>query len=69
MHHKATVTFGTAINRPFHAECACGTQGDFSDHDEATTYLAMHHIRLQGINSAELKDETVGPVQDPPAPV
>jgi hypothetical protein len=65
MHHVAKVTFGKLENRPYHAECVCGTAGDFSDHGEARNYLAMHLARLQGINSAEFVDATVSPVPIP----
>lgn len=65
MHHKAIITFGKKENRPFHAECSCETAADFGSNQEARDYLAMHLVRLQGINSAEFVDETVKPLPEP----
>jgi hypothetical protein len=65
MHHLAKLTFGKVDQLPFHAECACGTAGDFRSRQQGADYLVMHLTRLQGINSAEFVDETVAPVPAP----
>ena len=67
MHHLAKITFGKFEMIPFHAECACGTAGDFSSNQEAKNWIVGHLARLQGINSAELVDETSQPLPPPPA--
>jgi outer membrane biosynthesis protein TonB len=65
MHHLAKITFGKVENLPYHAECACGTAGDFAGKVEASNYVANHLTRLQGINSAEFVDETATPMPVP----
>jgi hypothetical protein len=55
MHHVGEVVPGKFTGRPFHAQCSCGTAGDFAQQDDAVSYLTNHFARLQGINSAELK--------------
>lgn len=65
MHHLAKIAFGKLTNRPYHAECACGTAGDFGGNEEARLFLGNHLARLQGINSAEFVDETVTPLPVP----
>jgi hypothetical protein len=65
MHHLAKLTFGKVDQLPFHAECACGTAGDFRSRQQGADYLVMHLTRLQGINSAEFVDETVAPLYAP----
>jgi len=47
--HKAAVALGTATNRPYHAQCSCGTAGDFATKDSAVGYVAAHFEKLGGI--------------------
>jgi hypothetical protein len=68
MHHLAKVTFGKVERLPYHAECSCGTAGDFPNNERAREYLAMHLARLQGINSGAFVDETVAPLEVPKPP-
>jgi hypothetical protein len=65
MHHELKISFGEALDRPFHVQCSCGTAGDFENHELAVGYVAMHTVRLQGINSASYVDETVTPLAVP----
>jgi hypothetical protein len=52
--HKATVTLGDAINRPYHAQCSCATAGDFAGRDAAITYIVAHFAKLGGITETYL---------------
>jgi hypothetical protein len=65
--HSAKVTIGTAINRPYHAQCSCGTAGDFADKDSAAIYVAKHFASLGGIAEASLEvtKETGAPTPAP----
>jgi hypothetical protein len=59
-------------NKPWHAQCDCGTAGDFLTEGEAVTYLVTHFNRNGGICTSELLKGAppVGPVKAaPPAPV
>ena len=56
-HHKATITKTTKV-RPFHAQCVCGTAGDFLTKDNASAYLSGHHANLGGIATGEIIDHS-----------
>lgn len=59
MHHTGKVTLEDKITgKPFHAQCSCGTAGDFKQKSEASDYLTNHFARLQGISTTELVDTT-----------
>jgi hypothetical protein len=59
MHHVGTISQETRITgKPFHAQCVCGTAGDFKNKSEASDYLTNHFARLQGISTTELVDAT-----------
>jgi hypothetical protein len=70
MHHTGTIS-NTDLARPFHAQCSCGTAGDFANRDAAHAYLAGHFGKLSGIATTEWIEEQPAedtPAQETPAP-
>jgi len=60
MNHVGTITKTTAVaKREFHAQCSCGTAGDFAAKEGAIGYLQGHFGKLRGIATSELVDNTV----------
>jgi len=48
--HIATVTEANrAFQRPWHAQCSCGTSGDFKSKDEAASFMTTHLGRFEGV--------------------
>jgi len=64
MHHIGAVS-KTDLLRPFHAQCSCGTAGDFYEEDAARTYLRGHFAKQGGISTSELKEGIEKPVVRP----
>ena len=60
MHHIGTIT-KTSNTRPFHAQCSCGTAGDFFSAEQASEYLQGHHAKLGGISTSSLVDNSDKP--------
>jgi hypothetical protein len=71
MHHVGTLTKSSRfLPREFHAQCSCGTAGEFITKGEAEAYLQRHFAKQGGIATFELVDATKKPeVQPPAAPV
>jgi hypothetical protein len=65
MHHIGTIT-KTDLMRPFHAQCSCGTAGDFFEEDTARSYLQEHFAKQGGISTSELKESIQKPVVPTP---
>lgn len=66
MHHRAVVKFGTHDSLGYNIQCACGTGGDFGSKEEAMAWMKANHFRyLQGINTAEMVDDTPKPEPTP----
>jgi hypothetical protein len=61
MHHTGTIS-KTDSMRPFHAQCSCGTAGDFYEEDAARSYLQSHFGKQGGISTSELKEGIKKPV-------
>ena len=53
--HDATVTLGSSDTRPYHAQCSCGTAGDFADKSAAVAYIEKHFQKLGGVAETSLK--------------
>lgn len=48
--HDATVSQeNRAFQRPWRAQCSCGTAGDFKSKDEAASFITTHLGRFEGV--------------------
>ena len=54
MHHKATLTIGTAVGRPYHIQCSCNSAGDFAKEHMAVDWFNRHTSRLGPTETSEL---------------
>jgi hypothetical protein len=61
--HKGTISIGSIAKKPFHAECSCGTAGEFDSKEAASAYLQMHFGKLGGIAETFLLDRTAEPAK------
>jgi hypothetical protein len=59
MHHIGTLTrLAKFPDTPIHAQCSCGTAGNFATIEDATAYLQSHFAKLTGMSTFELVDDT-----------
>jgi hypothetical protein len=74
--HSGNVKVGSVSGRPYHAQCSCGTGGDFALEAQAVGYLNEHFSKLGGIAETSLTIgepkktvplSKVAPVQKPKA--
>jgi hypothetical protein len=69
LHHVGTITKTSKV-REFHAECSCGTAGDFATKEDAASYLQGHFGKqLGGIATVELVDKSDEPEVEPVLPL
>jgi hypothetical protein len=62
MHHIGTITKSSKFpTLPFHAQCSCGTAGDFSAKESAEAYLQSHFGKQGGLSTTELLDKSDEP--------
>jgi len=74
--HVVETTPGPFDDRPFHAQCSCGTAGDFSSQAEADAWFQNRHFsRLSGMAASASgvvvtgqEPEPAPPEPEPPAP-
>ena len=69
MHHIGTITKSSKFpTLPFHAQCSCGTAGDFSAKESAEAYLQSHFGKQGGLSTTELLDKSDEPEVAPVLP-
>jgi hypothetical protein len=64
--HSGNVKVGNVIGKPYHAQCSCGTAGDFPLEATAVGFLKAHFQKLGGIAETSL---TIGEPKKPAPPI